>query len=180
LGIFYQTSGQDDDPRGEVISEWINNWYLPNVAAGGGNPLARSPDPEDGAFFEATWGSLSWKPGNFAVSHDVYVGESFDDVNDGAADTFVGNQGSDTLIVGFAGFPFPDGLVPGTTYYWRIDEVNDANADSPWKGNIWSFSIPPRTAYLPDPALIRTQSLHGRRVSAPSCTTFIWVPISTR
>ncbi len=152
LGIFYQTSGQDNDPRGEVISEWINNWYIPNVAGGGGNPLARRPDPEDGAFFEETWGSLSWRPGNFAVSHDVYVGDNFDDVNNGAADTFVGNQGSDTLIVGFVGFPFPDGLVPGTTYYWRIDEVNDANAASPWKGDVWSFSVPPRTAYNPDPA----------------------------
>ena len=28
LGIFYQTASQDDDPRGEVMSEWINNWYL--------------------------------------------------------------------------------------------------------------------------------------------------------
>jgi len=36
LGIFYQTNGQDNDPRGEVISEWINNWYL-DIAAGGGN-----------------------------------------------------------------------------------------------------------------------------------------------
>jgi len=28
IGIFYQASGEDDLPRGEVISEWINNWYL--------------------------------------------------------------------------------------------------------------------------------------------------------
>ncbi|MFZ2147134.1 MAG: hypothetical protein WAV28_07930 [Sedimentisphaerales bacterium] len=28
----------------------------------------------------------------------------------------------------------------GTTYYWRIDEVNNANTDSPWKGNLWSFT----------------------------------------
>jgi len=27
-----------------------------------------------------------------------------------------------------------------TAYYWRIDEVNGANADSPWPGNIWSFT----------------------------------------
>jgi len=36
LGIFYQTNGQDNDPRGEVISEWINNWYL-GIVSGGGN-----------------------------------------------------------------------------------------------------------------------------------------------
>ena len=29
LIIFYQTAGQDDDPRGETISEFLNNWYKP-------------------------------------------------------------------------------------------------------------------------------------------------------
>jgi len=27
LIIFYQTAGQDDDPRGETISEFLNSWY---------------------------------------------------------------------------------------------------------------------------------------------------------
>ena len=34
IGVFYQTAGQDNDPRGEVISEWINNWYLEAVSGG--------------------------------------------------------------------------------------------------------------------------------------------------
>jgi hypothetical protein len=114
--------------------------------------LAFDPDPEDGAVVEATWASLSWSPGNFAVTHDVYFGESFDAVNEGAEDTFVGNQGEAFLIVGFPGFPYPDGLVLGTTYYWRVDEVNDTEPNSPWKGDVWSFSISPKTACFPDPA----------------------------
>jgi len=28
IGIFYQVANEDDRPRGEVITEWINNWYL--------------------------------------------------------------------------------------------------------------------------------------------------------
>ncbi|MHC4301894.1 MAG: hypothetical protein ACYS7Y_31920, partial [Planctomycetota bacterium] len=52
---------------------------------------------------------------------------------------------------GFPGFPYPEGMVPGATYYWRIDEVNEADPNSPWRGEIWSFSIPPKTAYFPDP-----------------------------
>jgi hypothetical protein len=114
--------------------------------------LAFDPDPEDGAVVEATWASLSWRPGNFAVTHDVYFGESFDDVNEGAEDTFAGNQGEAFLIVGFPGFPYPDGLVLGTTYYWRVDEVNDTEPNSPWKGDVWSFSISPKTAFFPNPA----------------------------
>jgi hypothetical protein len=114
--------------------------------------LAYGPDPEDGAVVEATWANLSWRPGSFAVTHDVYFGESFDAVNEGAEGTFVGNQGAAFLVVGFPGFPYPDGLVPGTTYYWRVDEVNDTEPNSPWKGDVWSFSISPKTAYFPDPA----------------------------
>jgi len=123
-----------------------------DATIGVANPLARRPDPKDGALLEQTWTTLKWKAGPFAVTHDVYVGDNFDDVNNGAADTFAGNIATDMLIVGFPGFPVPGGLAPGTTYYWRVDEVNDANAASPWKGNIWSFSIAPNTAYNPAPA----------------------------
>jgi hypothetical protein len=115
-------------------------------------PFALNPTPADGALQEADWASLSWLPGSFAVSHDMYFGTGFDDVNSGAEGTFVGNLGVTSQVVGFPGFPAPDGLEPGTTYYWRIDEVNDADPNSPWKGDIWSFSIPPKTAYNPDPA----------------------------
>jgi len=115
-------------------------------------PYAFGPDPADGVLLEATWATLSWKPGDFAVSHDVYLGDNFEDVNNGTGDTFLGNQSGTSLIVGFPGFAYPDGLVPGTTYYWRIDEVNDADPNSPWKGPVWSFWIQPRTAYNPSPA----------------------------
>jgi hypothetical protein len=33
----------------------------------------------------------------------------------------------------------PSGLEAGQIYYWRIDEVNDFDVGSPWKGNVWSF-----------------------------------------
>jgi len=113
---------------------------------------AYNPEPSDGIFYGDTWVSLGWSPGTLAVSHDVYFGNNFDYVNDGAESTFQGNQVATFLVVGFPGFAFPDGLVPGTTYYWRIDEVNDTEPNSPWKGEVWSFSIPPKTAYAPDTA----------------------------
>ncbi len=114
-------------------------------------PQAWGPTPADGEMYTDTWATMEWKPGPFAVSHDVYIGDNFDDVNEGAAHTYVGNQTEAKLIVGFPGYPVPDGLVPGTTYYWRIDEVNDADPNSPWKGDIWSFWVPPKTAYEPNP-----------------------------
>jgi len=115
-------------------------------------PYAFGPNPPDGTLHPDTWVTLSWSPGDLAVSHDVYLGDNFDEVSNGTGDTFRGNQTSTMYIAGFPGFAYPEGLVPGTTYYWRIDEVNEADPNSPWKGDIWSFSIPPKTAYAPDPA----------------------------
>jgi hypothetical protein len=144
--------GLIDDAR--IYDEALEQVELEATMEGGGAgyPYALAPSPADGALHEQTWASIEWAAGDYAASHDVYLGEDFDDVNDGLADAFVGNQAETTLIVGFPGFPIAGGLVPGTTYYWRIDEINDADPNSPWIGDVWSFSIPPKTAYNPDPA----------------------------
>jgi hypothetical protein len=134
-----------------------------------GYPYALGPTPADGALYADTWVSFSWKAGDFAVSHDVYMGENFDDVNDATHDseTFRGNVSLTYFVAGFPGYPYPDGLVPGTTYYWRVDEVNDADPNSPWKGNIWSFTVPPRQAYNPVPD-------NGTKFLAAGATTLSW------
>ncbi len=130
----------------------IMNYGLKAIT--GGQPLASRPDPKDGSIHPDTWVTLSWTPGDFTVSHNVYLGDNRDEVQAATQDSelFRGNQNSTFYVAGFPGFAYPEGLVPGTTYYWRIDEVNDANPDSPWKGDVWSFTIPPKTAYNPDPA----------------------------
>jgi hypothetical protein len=126
---------------------------LPSYASMRGNPgSAYGPKPADGSLYPDTWVNLAWRPGLFAASHNVYMGENFEDVNNGTDDTFRGNTGLAYFFVGFPGYPYPDGLVPGTTYYWRVDEVNEADPNSPWKGNVWSLTVPPKTAYDPVPA----------------------------
>jgi len=111
---------------------------------------AEKPEPGDGAMLSDTWVSLSWIPGDTGASHDVYFGENFDDVDNGTGDTSRGNQTSVYFVVGFPGFPYPDGLVPGKTYYWRIDEV-EADGTTRHKGDLWSFTIPSKIAYNPAP-----------------------------
>ena len=131
----------------------VGSLHIDNVQIGFVNiEKAKEPSPEDGAIHPDTWASLNWSPGAFATSHDVYFSDNLADVEAGAETAFQGNQAEDYLVVGFPGFAYPDGLIPGTTYYWRIDEVNVTDANSPWKGNVWSFTVPPKTAYAPDPA----------------------------
>jgi len=131
--------------------DWIESVEL---TLQGTSVSAYNPNPADGALNESTSATLTWSADEAAVSHDVYFGDNYDDVANGTGDTFRVNQGRDLnfYIVGFPGYPYPDGLVPGTTYYWRIDEVNEADPRSPWKGDVWSFTIPSTTAYNPDPA----------------------------
>jgi len=118
---------------------------------GGDRPEPRNPNPADGAIIRDTWISLSWSPGDYTASHNVYVGESFDDVQAGTGDTFRVNQTNTDYAVGFTGYPYPDGVVKGTTYYWRIEDV-EADGTTTHSGLVWSFSIAPRTAYSPIPA----------------------------
>ncbi len=152
----------DDDEGGELEfqltwlvtsgDQWMNPSLFPTMELV--TALARgkswNPNPTDGSMHADTWVNLSWAPGHYAVSHDVYFGDNFDNVNNGVAEAYVGNQIATFLVVGFPGFAYPDGLVNGTNYYWRVDDV-EADGTTKYKGYVWSFMIPPRTAYDPIP-----------------------------
>jgi len=112
---------------------------------------AYNPSPAEGEIYLDTWASLSWSAGATAASHDMYFSDNFADVNDGTADAFQGNQPSTFLVVGFPGFAYPDGLIPGKTYYWRVDEI-EADGTTIHKGLVWNFTIPTKIAYEPVPA----------------------------
>ena len=115
---------------------------------------SRSPVPEDGALITATEVALQWQPGMISLSSNVYFGEDLDAVSNATpadTDIFRGNTTEIAFSVGSSGSPYPSGLSEKTTYYWRIDEVNDLNPDSPWKGNVWSFTVASKSAFNPDP-----------------------------
>ncbi len=115
--------------------------------AGNGWAGTSNPIPANGAVHEETWANLAWE--GAGASFDVYFGDNSDNVTDGTADTFQGNQTTKFYVVGFPGFAFPDGLVPGTTYYWRIDEIQaDGTIQT---GTVWNFSIPAKIAQDPNP-----------------------------
>jgi hypothetical protein len=108
---------------------------------------AYTPTPTDGAVNVDPNQDLSWSSGVKAQSHDVYFGTSFEDVNSAdtsAAAIYKGRQSETSYD--------PGPLELGETYYWRIDEVNESENDSSWRGPVWSFRVMAWTATDPYPA----------------------------
>ncbi|MHC4593658.1 MAG: LamG domain-containing protein [Planctomycetota bacterium] len=120
------------------------------LAGNAAGQIATNPIPANGGEIDQTWVALGWVAGAGAVSHDLYLGDNFADVDDGTGSTFRGNVAVTTFLVGFVGSPYPEGLIQGTTYYWRVDEVQaDATVV---KGQVWSFTYIGPTARHPSPA----------------------------
>jgi hypothetical protein len=113
---------------------------------------ASGPSPADGAILEQTYATLGWAAGYDAASHDVYVSDNLADVENRDPNAFGGSLDAlfPFLVIGIFGSPYPDGLVPGTTYYWRVDEI-EADGTTKHDGDIWSFTVPPYTAWKPSP-----------------------------
>ncbi|MHC4143348.1 MAG: proprotein convertase P-domain-containing protein [Planctomycetota bacterium] len=132
---------------------------------------ASEPRPADGAQHSGTWVNLSWISGDTAVSHDIFFGTSYNSVNNGTEGTFRGNQVGTSFVAGLPGYDYPDGLIPGTTYYWRIDEVNDAHPDSPWKGSVWSFTA---EEYVSVPIITEEQTLEYDNTVYPYFTEWVY------
>ncbi|MHC4121608.1 MAG: hypothetical protein ACYSWO_29395, partial [Planctomycetota bacterium] len=117
---------------------------------------ATQPYPADGARHGDTWVTLSWQPGPDTNHHHVYFGDNFNDVfnDDTTGGTFQRWQYETSFIVGMPGFPYPDGLVRGRTYYWRIDEDDQSVVQSVARGTVWRFTVesPPLKPVNPNPA----------------------------
>ncbi len=123
-----------------VVNGYLNDVTITTTKGG---TMASHPDPVDEApdvFWEVV---LSWTPGEFAATHDVYLGTSFDDVNAASVsnplDVLVGpDRDANT-------YDPPGRLEFSQTYYWRVDEVNAPPNDTVFPGEVWSFTVEPFT-----------------------------------
>jgi hypothetical protein len=101
---------------------------------------AWSPDPANGSR-TVVMPLFQWKSQDSIRLHDVYVGT---DPNLTAKDLAGPRQ---PLKMFF----YVPSLQPGTTYYWRVDEI-DPDTGAVYTGDVWSFLAQPATAYDPVPA----------------------------
>ena len=108
----------------------------------GGQPVsARDPRPTDKATDVYAGAVLSWTPGTYATTHNVYLGTSFADVNTASTDKHA--NVSVSLAQDANTYQPVGGLKYGQTYYWRVDEVNKGPDFTVYRGNVWSFTTEP-------------------------------------
>ena len=106
---------------------------------------AYTPNPTNGAT-KVTSTILQWQPGTTAAAHDVYLGTDLTAVTNATTSSpeYKEQKGqADTQYVA-------SGLAAATTYYWRIDEIEEESII--YKGDVWSFTIAGLKAYDPIPA----------------------------
>ncbi len=99
---------------------------------------ASNPSPADGAP-GVSLPLFTWDAGSFAIWHDLYLGTS-------PELTEADKIGSRLTWTTHWHVP---GLAPGTTYYWRVDEI--AADETVVTGDVWTFTATPQTAYAPSP-----------------------------
>ncbi len=108
--------------------------------------FASNPNPADGAIYVDPSVSLTWIPGYSAETHDVYLGTDKAAVTNATTSSpeFKQNQPDATYT--------PASLEKGTTYYWRIDEI-EADGTTKHNGDTWRFTTLPDIP-ISDPNLI--------------------------
>ena len=92
---------------------------------------ARNPYPDSGATGVDLDAVLGWTAGREAAKHDVYFSTDEQAVIDGTAPVATVTETSHG----------PLALDLDTTYYWKVNEVNEAETPSTWESSIWSFTI---------------------------------------
>ena len=91
---------------------------------------SREPSPALGAADVELDLTLGFRAGREGAKHDVYFSEDVQAVADGTAPvTTVTETGYGPLALDL-----------DKTYFWRVDEVNDAETPDLWQGNIWHFT----------------------------------------
>lgn len=92
--------------------------------------FAQQPEPEIGAMDIPLDVTLGWKAGREAAEHKVSISNNLQAVIADTANAVTVNQTNYG----------PLALDMGSMYYWRIDEVNNAEIYNIWQGDIWSFT----------------------------------------
>ncbi|MFA5292709.1 MAG: hypothetical protein WC496_06705 [Phycisphaerae bacterium] len=124
LGVIFASNWGNYDSGGV--------YYLDNIKLIG-EGMAYEPSPTNHEVDVAGGSNLIWSEGAGAVTHDVYFGTNFNDVNDANRTNPMGVLKSEDQDANV----YTPTLALYKTYYWRIDEVNSLGVIT--KGEVWDF-----------------------------------------
>jgi len=91
--------------------------------------FAREPSPHSGATDVSVDATFGWRAGREAAKHNVYLSTDEQAVIDGTAPAVTVTEPSHTSSLDLE-----------SIYFWRIDEVNDAETPTTWQGEVWNLS----------------------------------------
>ncbi len=124
----------------QIYNKQLDELKIQEIFRGGELEPAWSPSPYDGQGNVSFTTDLTWKPGVYVADtngHEVYFGTNYDEV-----------FGANTTVHSNVEYSHQDAcsydpctlLELGKTYYWRVDEVNDACDPNGWRGRVWRFT----------------------------------------
>jgi len=105
----------------------VRFFYIPVVA--------REPDPVSGSTdMDVDNVTLSWRAGREAATHNLYfsadeqavIDETISPVSIPADSSYVSHDTGELEL--------------GQSYYWKVNEVNEAETPATWQGDVWNFS----------------------------------------
>jgi len=117
------------------VQVYLRALSLKEIKLMAGRLSATDPNPADGATdVPRTMPILSWSPGALAAAvsgNELYYGENLSAVQNRTATKVTLDGPPYTVLLT---------LDLGATFYWAVDTVNDVEDDSPWPGDLWSFT----------------------------------------
>jgi hypothetical protein len=118
---------------------------------------AFEPSPPNEAIFISATPFVSWLPGFGVVDHDIYMGTSWEDVNN-AVYNATSPPPEFVITRPDPNYQVVSSLPYGTNIYWRVDQVNGRmpppiGGGTYYKGDVWCFETLPDFP-LDDPSLV--------------------------
>jgi len=158
----YVGRGTDDPPffKGYmddfyIFSRVLSQAEIRKLQAGGAleRELATRPVPPDQETDVLRDTVLRWTAGVSANTHNVYFGDSFEEIENADIDSpFLVSSGQSAATYD------PGRLEFGRTCYWRVDEVNAPPDSTVFKGDVWSFTVEPYAYPIPTESIAATAS----------------------